>query len=232
MKPSASTPIESVAHFVAACRRLIDEQDVRHWWPARSRFEVMVGAILVQNTRWINVEKAIAALKNQHTLEPRTIATLAPADLQHAVRSSGCQSIKARRLRAMAGWLVKAGGIDALQPLPTETLRARMLGVEGIGDETADAILCFALSRPVFIADRYARDWLTRLGCWQGRGAGDYRACRTWAERRLSGSGLSMQSLHAAIVLHGQRTCRRQPDCDICRQRPWCLTGLQRFPVN
>lgn len=89
----------------AACRRLIGMYDVNGWWPARSRFEIMVGAVLVQNTRWANVAAAIAALRRERCLNPAKISTLKSADLRALIRPAGCQSVKARRLQALSAWV-------------------------------------------------------------------------------------------------------------------------------
>ena len=226
MRPSVLNRNKSAAQFIAACRGLIDDHDVTNWWPASDAFEVMVGAILVQNTRWTNVAKAIDALQLAGGLDPVILAQQSLQQIEKTIRPSGCQSVKAERLRSMSRWLTSHDGIEAIRAWPTRRLRAELLSVKGIGDETADAMLCFAFSRPVFIADQYARRWLVRMGFWQGAEARHYSPCRVWVERQLAGSGLSMQSLHAAIVLHGQQICRRVPDCANCPLQSSCQTGL------
>ena len=208
--------------LIAACRRLIATYDVVGWWPARSRFEVMVGAVLVQNTRWPNAAAAIRALRCAGALHPRVISALEPADLMVLIRPAGCQSVKTRRLQALAAWAGDVGNLRRFAAFDTVRLRRALLGVHGIGYETADAILCFAFDRPQFIADKYARTWFGRMGCVPQSVLGSYEACRRYVERELAGQGIDLFDLHAAIVLHGQVQCRLQPLCAQCVLRDEC----------
>lgn len=199
------------------CARLIGTYSVDNWWPAASRFEILAGAILVQNTRWTNVEKAIAQLRDHRVLDPVSLSQLNPVDLQILIRSAGCQSVKAKRLNALAGWIVENGGIQTLDLLATPELRPALLKVHGIGEETADTILCFGFSRRIFIADRYARNWLSRMGLVPESVAKRYAASRDLVEPVLASSPICMQDLHAAIVMHSQSVCcRKQPRCHRC----------------
>jgi endonuclease-3 related protein len=206
----------------AACRALVRHYPVRGWWPARSRFEVMVGAVLVQNTRWCNVESAVRALRAAGHLTPALFLTLKPAQLIRLIRPAGCQSVKAQRLQALAVWIKESGGLRRLAGKETATLRGDLLGVRGIGPETADAILCFAFGRQVFIADGYARRWLGRLTSLPADDLSRYERCRTAVEGLLADPGLDFSELHAAIVLHGQSVCGREPDCGRCLIRGLC----------
>jgi endonuclease-3 related protein len=210
----------------AACARLIESCAVENWWPSQSRFEVLVGAILVQNTRWTNVEKAIDRLRDHQYLDPVRLSRTQPADLQILIRSAGCQSVKARRLQSLANWVVDSGGLEALDALATLQLRDELLKVHGIGEETADAILCFGFARRVFIADQYARVWLTRMGFVAESETRNYSACRDLVEPALAASTICMQDLHAAIVIHGQSICRREPKCSKCILTAICPHGL------
>ena len=209
----------------AACVHLIETYAVENWWPAESRFEVLVGALLVQNTRWTNVEKALNSLREQQCLDPESLRRIAVADLQILIRSAGCQSIKARRLVSMASWVVDSGGLDALDTLATTALRDELLNVHGIGEETADAILCFGFMRQVFIADKYARTWLSRMGFVSESAARQYSTCRHVAESALVDTQICMQDLHAAIVMHAQSICRRKPACRRCPLMAKCTQG-------
>lgn len=212
-----------------ACARLLSMYDVDGWWPARSRFEVMVGAVLVQNTRWSNVTAAIGALRRARCLRPESISTLKPADLADLISSAGCQSVKARRLQAMAAWIERAGGLRRLATLDTDKLRAELLGVHGIGHETADAMLCFAFGRPCFVADRYARHWLGRMGVAPPLELHEYESCRAFVERGLQQHvSIGLADLHAAIVLHAKAVCTRNPSCGECGLQTNCEFARRR----
>jgi len=199
--------------------------DVRGWWPARSRFEVMVGAVLVQNTRWDNVAAAIGALRTRRCMSATTIAAIPPAELAAIIRPAGCQSIKARRLLAMAEWVLAAGGLRKLSGIDTPALRTGLLNVHGIGPETADAILCFGFSRRQFVADAYSRRWLARMGFAD---ASTYETCQAYVETGLRRSKIDYANLHAAIVMHAQQSCAVRPDCERCPLRCDCRYGTRR----
>jgi endonuclease-3 related protein len=207
----------------SVCQDLVARHAVSGWWPAQSAFEVMVGAVLVQNTRWVNVERAGANLRDHAHLSPQAIASCASARLAQWVRPAGCQTVKSRRLIALARWVLARGGVRSLQRRATPALRAELLAVHGVGPETADAILCFAFERPVFIADRYARRWLARLGLFAHQTNPGYERCRFIVERRLGWRAEPMQRLHGAIVLFSQTICRSAPRCADCFLRKRCL---------
>lgn len=213
--------------FQVACARLIESYPVENWWPADSRFEVLAGAILVQNTRWTNVNKAISRLREQQYLDPVRLSRMEQADLQILIRSAGCQSVKARRLIALASWVVASGGLEALEMLATPVLRLALLKVHGIGEETADAIMCFGFARRTFIADKYARVWLSRMGLVPEPAARRYSACRQIVEPALADTDICMKSLHAAIVMHAQNVCRPEPRCRECVLLSLCLYGAK-----
>lgn len=176
----------------------------------------MVGAVLVQNTRWANVHRAIAALRAQGWLSPEALARVGITRLAEVIRSAGCQRVKARRLHQLAVGIESNGGVTRLARLSTAALRERLLAWHGVGEETADAMLLFAFNRPVFIADGYARRWLSRMGLFEsGAGSRAYERCAQFAHGRL-GTAVDYQALHAAIVLHGQAHCARHPRCENC----------------
>lgn len=199
--------------------KLISHYPVKGWWPHDSRFEIMVGAVLVQNTRWANAEKAISALKRAEVLESAAIAALDTESLIGLIRPAGCQSVKARRLVALARWIEGQGGIDRLTGWKTSRLRAGLLSVHGIGPETADAILCFAFQRPVFVADLYARRILQRYGLLD---SSRYPEVQRWVQAQLPNRIALLRDLHAALVLHGQTVCGRRPRCSICLLSSQC----------
>lgn len=198
------------------------------WWPAESAFEVMVGAILTQNTAWTNVEKAITELKRQNALDPEIIRTLEPAKLAGWIRSSGYYNIKAARLQNLCNWLQARGGLDSLQEIPAAVLRGSLLDVKGVGPETADDILLYALDRPVFVIDTYTRRLLERQGFASGKE--DYEKLRALFEDSLPGGTGKValyKEYHALIVLHAKHSCRKQPDCTRCKIRTDCAHATQ-----
>lgn len=219
---SARAGTHQARAFRSACRKLVRQYPVRNWWPARSRFEVMVGAVLVHNTRWANVAGAIEALRAEKCLSPRAVRSLPEKRLQGLVRPAGCQSIKTRRLRALAHAVSEAGGLRVMARMNTARLREELLAVHGVGAETADAILCFAFERPVFIADQYARRWLERMGYISAGTAKNYATTAQCVDSWLEGGVVDQQNLHAGIVLHGQAVCGRSPRCPDCILRSEC----------
>ena len=206
------------------CRALVRRYDTVDWWPAKTRFEIMVGAVLVQNTRWANVVPAVATLRRAGLLQAERLTELPADDIAELIRSAGCQTVKARRLSALAHTVCGAGGLRRLASLSNGAIRRRLLATHGIGFETADAILAFAFDRPVFIADAYARRWFTRLGICHD--SPRYEALREVVETALPKQSSLLRDVHAAIVLHAQQYCGRRPDCQRCALRQNCRSGF------
>jgi endonuclease-3 related protein len=138
----------------------------QHWWPAESRFEVIVGAYLTQNTAWTNVEKALANLRDAQLLSVEGIRRVPLPQLERMIRPSGYFRQKAKRLRTFVAFLDKkyGGSLDQLFAQPTGKLRQELLGLNGVGPETADSILLYAGDHPVFVVDAYTRRILDRHG--------------------------------------------------------------------
>jgi endonuclease-3 related protein len=189
------------------------------WWPARGRFEVAVGAVLTQHTAWMGVERAIDNLRAARRLGPRRLARLALPRLGRLIRPAGTWRLKARRLRALAVFfLARAGGrLDRLRGAPLETLRAQLLAVPGIGPETADAILLYALGRPVFVADAYTRRVLSRHRIVPADIG--YEELRRVVEAGLPRDPALFNELHALLVAVAKSHCRARPRCEGCPLR-------------
>lgn len=138
---------------------LLERWGPQHWWPAQSRFEVIIGAFLTQNTNWTNVEKAMAGLRGARKLSLAGIRTTPETELAELVRSSGYYRQKAHRLKRFVAWLDAnyAGSLDRMFAQPTEKLRAELLALHGVGPETADSILLYAGGHAVFVVDAYTR---------------------------------------------------------------------------
>jgi endonuclease-3 related protein len=214
------------ARLESACRQLVGSYPTQNWWPARGRFEVMAGAVLVQNCRWANAAVAIRSLRAAKALNPDRVARLSEHKLATLIRAAGCQSVKARRLIALARWVNASGGLSCIARLNTADLRHALLTVHGVGPETADAILCFAFGRPAFVADTYARRWLQRMGLARDTAGDAYQVCRALVEEGLGWPSAAFQDLHAAVVLHGQQVCRAQPACAVCPVKNYCASRL------
>ena len=191
----------------------------RHWWPGESPFEVMVGAILTQNTSWKNVEKAIQRLKERRVLTPEGIHRLEKSDLALLIRSSGFYRIKADRLKAFVSFLFEEfeGKIERMKKEPLEGLRKRLWAVKGIGQETADSILLYALEKPMFVVDAYTQRVLSRHGMISDRAS--YEEVQELFMRHLPPDEKLFNEYHALIVHVGKSVCKKTPKCDICPLR-------------
>ena len=195
-------------------RSLYKAQGPQHWWPAQDRFEVMVGAVLTQNTAWVNVERAIEALNGAGALDPEAILELSDARLAQLIRPSGYFNVKAARLKSLCRWYVAQGGWQRLRHWSTDRLRDALLSVHGIGPETADDILLYAFERPVFVVDAYTRRLLDRLG--HPRAQSRYDDLRTSIETALGPDTDLYNEYHALIVTHAKHVCRPNPLCGQC----------------
>lgn len=193
----------------------------RGWWPADTPLEMMVGAILTQNAAWSNVEQAIARLRAAGALRFRRLHQAPLAELAEWIRPAGYFNVKARRLRALTG-LVAArygGQVKRLLAEPPERLREILLGVHGVGPETADSIILYAAGHPVFVVDAYTRRFLFRHGWIAGGESYDEIAARFTGA--LPAEAALFNQYHALIVELGKRHCRARPDCASCPLRPW-----------
>jgi endonuclease-3 related protein len=204
--------------------RLLAANGRQHWWPGDTVFEIMVGAVLTQNTAWTNVERAIANLKQAGALSPQSIVKAPPRRLAGWLKPSGYFNVKARRLRAMCRWLLEQGGTRKIARLPTRELRQALLAVHGIGPETADDILLYAFRRPVFVIDAYTRRIFQRLRLIEGNE--DYETLRRMFEATLDSDTQLFNEYHALIVAHGKDVCRKRPLCRDCCLAEGCPSSM------
>ncbi|MDQ2069166.1 endonuclease III domain-containing protein [Natronospira sp. AB-CW4] len=200
---------------------LLRQHGPQGWWPCQGGpFEVMVGAVLTQNTAWVNVEKAIHNLHQAEALDAGTILGMPETRLAQLIRPSGYYNIKAGRLRNLCRWYVGAGGFERLRQQDTGVLRRELLSIKGVGPETGDDILLYAFHRPVFVVDAYTFRLFERTGLIDS--GHDYESLRAWVESRLGPDVKTFNELHALIVRHGNRVCRPRPLCDDCELRSHC----------
>jgi endonuclease-3 related protein len=189
----------------------------QHWWPGRTPFEVIVGAILTQNTSWTNVEPCIENLRREKLLTPRAIETVSPVRLARLIRSSGYFRQKAKKLKAFVRFLRHSyqGSLAKMFGTPTAVLRDQLLGVHGVGPETADSILLYAGKHRVFVVDAYSRRMLERHGLADAKHG--YDDIRRLFECSLPRSVALYNEFHALIVHTGKHyCCARNPRCGEC----------------
>jgi endonuclease-3 related protein len=192
----------------------------QRWWPGESAFEVVVGAILTQNTAWTNVEKALANLRRRRWTTPARILNAPEERLREALVPSGYFNAKARKLRAISEWYLRVGGLIALRERPLEPLREELLGVWGVGPETADSILCYAARRRTAVVDTYTRRILSRHGL--ASADAPYESLRAWLQDRLARSQWVHEEFHALFVRAGYDNCKPRAVCEGCPATvPW-----------
>ena len=196
---------------------LHDHLGSQNWWPARTPFEVIVGAILTQNTSWTNVERAISHLRSANLLTPRALERVPFARLASLIRSSGYFRQKTKKLKAFVRFLRAeySGSLARMFRTPTLELREKLLAVHGIGPETADSILLYAGHKPVFVVDAYTRRIFSRHG-WVPENV-PYEELRSKIESALPPDVSRYNEFHALLVMAGKNWCRtREPRCSEC----------------
>lgn len=197
---------------------LLDAYGQRHWWPAKTPYEMMVGAILTQNTTWTNVEKAI--LNFGERLSPEYIAAAPHEAIALLIRPSGYYNQKAIKLKALTAWFAKYSfNVEKAIKVDGQTLREELLAIKGVGRETADSILTYALNKPFFVVDAYTKRLLSRLGC---EIPSTYDELRRQIEQNLPRDLYLFNEFHALIVEHAKRHCKKTPACEGCSLEAIC----------
>lgn len=197
-------------------QKLFDYYGPQNWWPAESDFEVIVGAVLTQNTAWRNVERAIENLKVHNLLNPKKLWAISKTKLNQLIKPSGFYRIKAKRLKALLDFIIKnyAGSIENLRKQKPSVLRQELLAISGIGDETADSILLYALNKPVFVVDAYTRRIFSRHNFFDNKTP--YTDIQKFFIKHLPKSVRLYQEYHALIVKLAKDFCRTKPNCTNC----------------
>jgi endonuclease-3 related protein len=198
-------------------QKLLAHYGPQYWWPADTPFEVMLGAVLTQNTAWTNVEKAITNLKAIGELTPESLLTIPPETLAQAIKPSGYYNLKRERLHNLCRFILNNPNLHALNDTQ---LRKQLLSVKGIGPETADDIVLYAFERPVFVIDAYTRRLFGRLGLIDDDLPYEQLRCRV--EEALKADAAYYNELHALIVVHTKSVCQKAPRCDACLLQPDC----------
>jgi endonuclease-3 related protein len=210
-------------------QRLYGRYGPRGWWPATAdggRFEVICGAILTQNTSWRNVEKALLNMRSAGLWSFPSVHAADSAALAEVIRPSGYYNTKARKLKEFAEVVEEefAGSVDAMFGRPVDELRGLLLGIWGIGEETADDIIVYAAEKPSFVIDTYTVRIVDRLG-WQVGGRGLYGDYKRFFEERLPADTPLFNEFHALLDAHAARTCKKQAACKDCCLLEICATG-------
>ena len=198
----------------------------RHWWPAKTRFEVIVGAILTQNTAWSNAKRALDNLRRERLLAPAAMASIPTTRLARLIRPSGYFRQKARKLKAFVVFLRREyrGSLNRMFRTRASELREKLLNVHGVGPETADSILLYAGDRPVFVVDAYTRRICERHELIHAHAS--YMDIQDFFERSLPPDASLYNEFHALIVSVGKEWCRsKAPRCSECPLRPFLPEG-------
>ncbi len=199
------------------------------WWPADSAFEVAVGAILTQNTSWRNVERAVENMKNEGLLSPEKIKTSPLPTIKRPIRPAGYYNAKALKLKSFVEFLFNRydGDIEAMKTEDKESLRSELLGVWGVGPETADSILCYALEKESFVVDAYTKRILSRMGYLEE--SMSYADVKSYIEERIPQDLSYHQEFHALFVAHAKAACTaRDPRCETCPVATACQFATGR----
>jgi endonuclease-3 related protein len=195
----------------------------QQWWPGDTAFEVIVGAILTQNTAWNNVALAIGNLKREGLLHANALFHAESERVKALIRPAGYYNVKYERLRNLLEYLDTYGfDLEDLRRLPLAQLREELLAVKGVGPETADSILLYAFHRPVFVVDTYARRLFSRLGhSWMEKAT--YDEVQGFFVEALPRETDLYNEFHALIVVHCKDTCKKKPRCQGCCLSSVCL---------
>jgi len=196
----------------------------QNWWPGETQFEIIVGAILTQNTNWSNVEKAITNLKNADILSAKAMHNIETAKLAELIRPAGYYNIKAGRLKNFLNWLFEEydGSLAEFENIETERLRRELLSVKGIGRETADSIVLYAFGKETFVVDSYTARIVIRHELIEPET--DYEQLRYFFQSNLPQSEELFNEYHALLVRTGKEFCRPKARCAGC--------PLERLPHN
>jgi endonuclease-3 related protein len=200
---------------------LLERFGPQHWWPGETALEIIVGAVLTQNTSWKNVEKAIRNLKQKGLLSLERLHALPPSALAPEIRAAGFFNLKAKRLKNLIGFVMERyeGDLPGMLEEDPSDLREALLSVKGIGRETADSILLYAAQAPVFVIDAYTHRILHRHGM-----AGEeatYEDLQALFMENLAEDPALFNEFHALIVCTGKEFCRKEPRCGLCPLGHW-----------
>lgn len=235
MHPESGTKNYTSSVSTRAGRRLMEMHNLlldhfgpQDWWPAEDELEVMVGAVLTQNTNWNNVKKAIDNLKSRGLLTLDGLFSVSAEELAREIRPAGYYNIKTKRLKNLVHYLRERfqGDLQLASDPSTEVLREELLAVKGIGPETADSILLYAFRRPIFVIDAYTYRILNRHGIYEDPAS--YEELQEHFHSHLPEDDSLYNEFHALIVMTGKEFCRKKPLCEKCPLEKWGPTCPSR----
>ncbi len=188
----------------------------QNWWPAETELEMMVGAILTQNTSWNNVEKAIENLRERGLLSVTMLSQVPVPSLAEYIRPAGYYNVKVKRLKNLIKFIEDRynGDIGVLFSLDTDTIRTELFSVKGIGMETADSIVLYGAGRPLFVVDAYTHRILARHGLIDEQAG--YHDLQALFMENLPADVELFKEFHALIVKTGKDFCKKEPLCSAC----------------
>ncbi len=200
----------------------------QEWWPTTTtnpKFEIVIGAILTQQTSWRNVEKAIRNLKSRGLLLARRLSSIELSELETLIKPSGFYKVKARRLKNFLRFLFinYDGDLEKLLRQPTRRLRQELLSINGIGKETADSIILYAAEKPIFVVDAYTFRMCERLGITDSK---NYDTVQKLFQDELPKDKNLFKEFHALIVELGKNYCKKKPKCEECPLNSECEKRL------
>jgi len=212
--------------LLAIFNRLLGQYGPQNWWPGDTIIEIMAGSILTQATSWENAKSAVEALKSRGFLSSKSIRELDLDILEDIIYSSGYYKVKAKRLKELMNYIHDKfnDDVEAMLSCDIETFRNGLLSISGIGEETADDILLYALGKPVFVIDAYTKRVFSRLGLAPQNG--NYKLYSDLFTEKLRPDSKLYNEYHALIVIHASDTCRPIPECKKCCLLDLCDTGI------
>jgi endonuclease III related protein len=226
--PAKERPDQPFIPFTHTGRRLLEMFQLllahfgpQNWWPAETPLEVMIGAILTQNTNWTNVEKAISNLKGKGLISLERLVSLPTAELAQEIRPAGYYNIKAKRLKNLLNYIADQyhGDLAYFFNQETDAIREGLLSVNGVGQETADSIVLYAANRPLFVVDAYTHRILSRHKMSPEEAT--YQDIQSLFMDHLPEDVSLYNEFHALIVLTGKHYCRKTPLCPECPLDRW-----------
>lgn len=211
-------------------RTLFNKYGKQHWWPADSKEEIIIGAILTQNTNWKNVEKAIDNLRKNNLLDFKNLYKTNEKELAALIKPSGYYNQKAKKLKNFVNFLFNEYGLDLNKffRLDVDNLRAKLLEINGIGKETADSIILYAANKPIFVVDAYTKRIMDRIGFKEDT----YDKLQNLFMKNLSKDVEMFNEYHALLVRLGKEICKKEPLCKECCLNRLCCYYSDRINKN
>ncbi len=191
-----------------------------NWWPGETKLEIIVGAVLTQQTSWKNVEKAISSIKFVNAMKLETLANMGLRELESLIRPSGFYRQKARRLKNLLLNMLKDGGVEEFLDADAMEIRKKLLGMNGIGKETADSIILYAAEKPIFVIDAYTKRILSRI--YGIEESINYDELQSIVENSIKKDLILYKDFHAQFVELGKRYCKTKPICENCPVKSMC----------